>query len=121
MRQAIEEGFILDVLRNYTPYDLAYRLGQRNVMEDVEVPGRRAGRELAKWMRLHPHNISQKVAVIVEHFRTRVLPLLDGNAKAMVVTSGRKDAVRYKLAIDAYARDNDVRWGQCPGGVLGGR
>ena len=112
MRQAIEEGFILDVLKNYTTYELAYQLGQKDSTRDSEVPGRKASKELAKWLRVHPHNISQKVAVIVEHFRATVMPLLSGQAKAMVVTGGRKDAVRYKLAIDAYVRDNaydDVR------------
>ena len=112
MRQAIEEGFILDVLKNYTTYELAYQLGQKDSLKDSEVPGRKASKELAKWLRIHPYNISQKVAVIVEHFRATVTPLLSGQAKAMVVTGGRKDAVRYKLAIDAYVRDNaydDVR------------
>ncbi len=104
MRQAIEEGFILDVLRNYTTYAVAWKLGQQ-AQQDREVDSKRAARQLAKWVRLHPHNISQKVAIVVEHFRSHVMPLLEGKAKAMLVTSSRKEAVRYKLAFDKYVRD----------------
>lgn len=106
MRQAIEEGFILDVLRNYTPYRLAYRLahGGRD-FDDREVDEARGMKELARWVRLHPHNVSQKVAIIVEHFRQKVARKLQGRAKAMVVTGSRKEAVRYKLAFDRYLRE----------------
>lgn len=103
MRQAIEEGFILDVLKNYTPYRLAFRLafdGQDYDSEQVDQS--KALKSLMRWVRLHPHNIAQKVQVIVEHFRANVAWRLDGKAKAMVVTSSRKEAVRYKLAIDKY-------------------
>ena len=106
MQQAIEEGFILDVLRNYTPYQLAYQLahdGRR--FDDQEVDEARGMKALARWVRLHPHNISQKVAIIVEHFRQKVAHKLDGRAKAMVVTGSRKEAVRYKLALDHYLRE----------------
>lgn len=101
MRQAIEEGFILDVLKNYTTYKIAWQLGQE-AQEDREVDSKKAVRQLAKWVRLHPHNIAQKVQIVIEHFRSHVMPLLDGKAKAMVVTSSRKEAVRYKLAFDKY-------------------
>jgi type I restriction enzyme R subunit len=104
MRQAVEEGFILDVLRNYITYDRAFQLAQRDADRDREVPERKAGRELARFVRLHPGNIAQKVEIIVEHFRQHVAPQLGGQAKAMIVTGGRKDAVRYKLALDAYAQ-----------------
>ncbi|MFM5035410.1 type I restriction endonuclease subunit R [Aeromonas media] len=104
MRQAIEEGFILDVLRNYTNYDLAYKLAMDSEEADSEVDSRRAKRKLAQWVKLHPHNIGQKVQVIVEHFRQHVAPLLAGQAKAMVVTSSRMEAVRYKLAFDKYVK-----------------
>jgi type I restriction enzyme R subunit len=60
---------------------------------------------LSKWVRLHPHNIGQKVAIIVEHFRSNVMSLLAGQAKAMVVTSSRLEAVRYKLAFDKYVKE----------------
>lgn len=104
MRQAIEEGFILDVLKNYTNYKLAYKLAMQ-AEEDSEVDAKKARIRLAKWVRLHPHNIGQKVAIIVEHFRTNVAPLLGGQAKAMVVTSSRVEAVRFKLAFDKYAKE----------------
>lgn len=105
MQQAIEEGFILDVLKNFTPYKLAYRLahGGRD-LDDKEVEKSQGLKQLARWVRLHPYNISQKVAIIVEHFRQNVAHLLNGEAKAMVVTASRKEAVRYKLAMDKYIR-----------------
>ncbi|QMV15671.1 type I restriction endonuclease subunit R [Vibrio spartinae] len=102
MRQAIEEGFILDVLRNYTNYKVIYQLKQKLEAEDKEVDSGKAKVKLNNWVRLHDHNISQKVKVIVEHFKKNVMGLLGGQAKAMVVTSSRKEAVRYKLAFDKY-------------------
>ena len=106
MRQAIEEGFILDVLKNYTPYKLAFRLatGGKEI-DDAEVERSAAVKGIMQWVRLHPHNISQKVRIVVEHFRESVAPLLDGKAKAMVVLSSRREAVRWKLAIDRYIRE----------------
>lgn len=105
MRQAIEEGFILDVLRNYTNYQLAFKLAMDSEAADAEVDSKKAKRKLSQWVRLHPHNIGQKVQVIVEHFRQQVGKLLGGQAKAMVVTSSRMEAVRYKLAFDKYVKD----------------
>jgi len=102
MRQAIEEGFILDVLKNYTNYKVAYNLAMKIKDSDQEVESKRAKVRLNQWVRLHDHNISQKVMVIVEHFKTHVMGLLGGQAKAMVVTSSRKEAVRYKLGFDQY-------------------
>jgi type I restriction enzyme R subunit len=102
MRQAIEEGFILDVLRNYTTYGTAYRIAQKTAAADEEVDSKNASKELGIWIKLHPHNIGQRVQVIVEHFRKHVQGLLGGQAKAMVVTSSRVEAVRYKLAFDKY-------------------
>lgn len=104
MRQAIEEGFILDVLRRYTTYAVAWKLAHGSG-EDDEVDSKKARTTLAKWVRLHPYNISQKVEVIVEHFRENVRHLLDGQAKAMVVTSSRQEAVRYQLAMQQYIKD----------------
>ncbi|HBM3194935.1 MULTISPECIES: type I restriction endonuclease subunit R [Enterobacteriaceae] len=104
MRQAIEEGFILDVLKNYTNYSLAYKLAMQSET-DSEVDSKKARTRLSKWVRLHPHNIGQKVAIIVEHFRSNVMSLLAGQAKAMVVTSSRLEAVRYKLAFDKYVKE----------------
>lgn len=105
MRQAIEEGFILDVLKNYTPYRLAFRLandGQE--WDDKEVERSTALKGIMRWVRLHPYNIAQKVQIVVEHFRENVQPLLDGKAKAMVVLGSRVEAVRWKMAIDGYIR-----------------
>lgn len=110
MRQAIEEGFILDVLRNYTTYSTAWKIAHPDG-EDDEVDSKKARIKLARWVRLHPYNISQKVEVIVEHFRANIRNLLNGQAKAMVVTSSRQEAVRYQLAVRTYVQQmgyNDV-------------
>lgn len=103
MRQAIEEGFILDVLLNYTTYSTAWKIAHPNG-EDEEVDSKKARIKLARWVRLHPYNINQKVEVIVEHFRENILHLLNGQAKAMVVTSSRQEAVRYQLAMKEYIK-----------------
>lgn len=104
MRQAIEEGFILDVLQNYTTYSTAWKIAHPDG-DDDEVDSKKARQKLARWVRLHPYNISQKVEVIVEHFRANIRHLLDGQAKAMVVTSSRQEAVRYQLAMIAYVKE----------------
>jgi len=107
MRQAIEEGFILDVLRNYTPYKLAFRLAHKGADYDEKTVIRdEAMKGIMGWVRLHPYNISQKVEVVVEHFRRFVAPLLDGHAKAMVVVASRIEAVRWKLAVERYIQKN---------------
>lgn len=112
MRQAIEEGFILDVLKNYTPYKLAFKLANEGrEWDETEVERSEAVKGLMRWVRLHPYNISQKVAIVVEHFRENVQPLLHGNAKAMVVVGSRLEAVRWKKAIDAYITDNGYTLG----------
>ncbi len=103
MRQAIEEGFILDVLRNYTPYSLAFKLASDGKeLDDKEVERSSALKSLMQWVKLHPWNISQKVAIVVEHYRSMVMPLLGGAAKAMVVVESRKEAVRWQLAMRKY-------------------
>ena len=104
MRQAIEEGFILDVLQNYTTYATAWKLAHPHA-DETEVDAKKASRKLARWVRLHPYNIGQRVQVIVEHFRENVRHLLDGQAKAMVVTSSRQEAVRYMLAMREYVQE----------------
>lgn len=112
MRQAIEEGFILDVLKNYTPYKLAFKLANNGKeWDEKEVERSEAMKGLMRWVRLHPYNISQKVAVVVEHFRENVQPLLDGHAKAMVVVGSRQEAVRWQLAIQRYIQDNGYKLG----------
>jgi type I restriction enzyme R subunit len=105
MRQAIEEGFILDVLRGYIPYKTAFNLG-KDMVDRKRVDGKAAKRALAKWMALHPTNVTQKVQFIMEHFSKNVAHLLEGKAKAMVVTSSRAAAVRYKKAFDAFIEAN---------------
>ena len=110
MRQAIEEGFILDVLKNYTPYKLAFKLAHNGKdYDDTTVDQSEAMKSLMRWVRLHPYNISQKAQIIVEHFRTNVAWRLDGQAKAMVVTASRKEAVRYKLAVDKYIKQQGYK------------
>lgn len=108
MRQAIEEGFILDVLKNYTSYKLAFRLAHDGKeFDDKAVERSTAMKGLMQWVRLHPYNIASKVQIVVEHFRENVAPLLAGRAKAMVVVSSRKEAVRWQKAIREYiARQN---------------
>ena len=108
MRQAIEEGFILDVLTSYTTYATYYRL-LKAAEDDPNLPKKKAARALAKFMSLHPHNIEQKTEVIVEHFRRSVMHRLGGRGKAMVVTSSRLHAVRYKLAFERYLAENGYR------------
>ena len=106
MQQAIEEGFILDVLQNYTPYKIAYKLAHNGKEYDEDMVDKDAAKaSLVRWVRLHEHNIAQKVAVIVEHFRNHIAYLLDGKAKAMVVTGSREEVMRYKLALDKYLAD----------------
>ncbi|MBX3480603.1 MAG: type I restriction endonuclease subunit R [Caulobacter sp.] len=106
MRQAIEEGFILDVLKNYTPYSLAFKLANNGEeFDETEVERSTAMKGIMQWVQLHPYNISQKVQIVVEHYRQSVQPLLEGKAKAMVVLASRKEAVRWKLAIDKYIKD----------------
>lgn len=112
MRQAIEEGFILDVLKNYTPYSLAFKLthnGQE--YSDKEIDRSEAVKGIMNWVRLHPYNIAQKVQVVVEHYLQNVQPLLAGRAKAMVVVSSRKEAVRWQKAILQYIKSNNYNLG----------
>ena len=101
MKQAIEEGYILDVLKGYQSYDTALKIAGK-IDESAEVEEGAARKGLMRWVQLHPTNISQKVQIIVEHFHANVAHLLEGKAKAMVVTDSRKAAVKYKKAIDAY-------------------
>lgn len=104
MRQAIEEGFIHDVLKHYTSYKRYYKLIQK-AEHDPEVPRRKAANALARFVAFHDYEIAQKVEVIVEHFRTHTRHKIGGRAKAMVVTGSREHAVRYKLGFDKYIKD----------------
>lgn len=101
MRQAIEEGFILDVLANYTTYKAYWRL-LKKIEDDPRYDKKKAEYLLKYFVDLHPHAINEKVRIMVEHFATQVQGEIGGKAKAMVVTRSRLHAVRYKLAFDAY-------------------
>jgi len=104
MRQAIEEGFIMDVLANYVTYRTYFRLVKK-AQDDPNVERKKAARALARFMRLHPHNIAQKTEVMVEHFQHHTRHKIGERAKAMVVTGSRLEAVRYKQAFDRYIRE----------------
>lgn len=101
MKQAIEEGFILDVLQNYITYDTLYRLN-KEIEEDPKCKTANAKKQIARFIDLHETNIAQRIEVIVEHFRTTVMEELGGKAKAMVITASREGAVKYKQAFEKY-------------------
>lgn len=101
MRQAIEEGFILDVLQNYVTYETYYKIAKK-IEDDPAFDKAKATKALARFVSLHPHNIAQKAEIMVEHFRNVTRHKIGGKAKAMVVTSSRLHAVRYKMAFDEY-------------------
>ena len=103
MRQAIEEGFILDVLKHYATYRSYFKL-LKACQDDPNVERKKAALGLARFMKLHPHNIAQKTEVMVEHFQAATRHRIGGRAKAMVVTGSRMEAVRYKLSFDRYIR-----------------
>jgi type I restriction enzyme R subunit len=104
MRQAIEEGFILDVLKTYTTYATYFRL-LKSCEDDPNVERKKAARALARFLKLHPHNIAQKTEVMVEHFHGVTRHKIGGRAKAMLVTGSRLEAVRYKQSFDKYIKD----------------
>mgnify|MGYP000998542702 CR=1 FL=1 len=103
MRQAIEEGFILDVLQNYVTYETYFKLAKR-IEDDPCFERAKATKALTRYVSLHPHNIAQKTEIIVEHFINVTRHKIGGRAKAMVVTSSRLHAVRYKHAFDEYIK-----------------
>ena len=101
MKQAIEEGFILDVLQSYTTYKTYYKIN-KEIAEDPKCNTNSAKRQIARFVELHETNIAQRIEVIVEHFRTTVMDELGGTAKAMVVTASRESAVKYRQAFEDY-------------------
>ena len=103
MRQAIEENFILDVLRGYATYKTYYRFAKA-VADDPDVEKDKAKRAIARFASLHPHNLAQKAEVMIEHFRAHTRQKIGGRAKAMVVTRSRLHAVRYKEAFETYIK-----------------
>jgi len=104
MRQAIEEGFIMDVLKNYITYKTYYRL-LKACEDDPNVERKKAARALSRFMQLHPYNIAQKTEIMVEHFQNSSRHKIGGRAKAMVVTGSRLEAVRYKQAFDKLIKE----------------
>lgn len=104
MKQAIEEGFILDVLQNYVTYDTFYNLN-KTIENDPLLQTNKAKRQIARFIQLHETNIAQRIEIIVEHFRSAVMHELDGQAKAMVVTESREGAVRYHKALGDYVKE----------------
>jgi type I restriction enzyme R subunit len=105
MRQAIEEGFILDVLENYTTYATYYRLCKA-IDDDPKVNKRKAKRAIARFVSIHPHNIAQKTEVMIEHFRKVTMQKIGGKARAMVVTPSRPHVIKYKEAFDEYLKEH---------------
>lgn len=111
MKQAIEEGFILDVLQRYTTYKTYYHLVKK-AEDDPAMPKKKAAKKLSKFLTLHPHNIEQKTEIMVEHFRQHVKNKIAGRAKAMVVASSRLQVVSYMLSFQKYIEEHhytDIR------------
>lgn len=104
MRQAIEEGFILDVLKNYITYETYYRFS-KTIEDDPELNKKKAVKAIGRFASLHPTNIAQKTEVMVEHFRQITMKKIGGKAKAMVVTASRKHALRYYLEFKEYIKE----------------
>jgi len=109
MRQAIEEGFILDVLRNYTTYNTYFRIAKA-IEEDPELNKKKAAKAIGRFVSLHPHNLAQKTEVMVEHFKEVTSKKIGGKAKAMVVTSSRLHAKRYFFEFKKYIKENGYDW-----------
>ncbi len=105
MKQAIQEGFILDVLQNYTTYKQYYKIAKK-IAGDPAYDKAKGARAVSRFESLHPHNIAQKTAIIIEHFRDVTKNKINGKAKAMVVTASRLHAVRYLFAFRKYIQDH---------------
>ena len=105
MRQAIEEGFILDVLENYVNYELYFKLSKA-IEDDPNLNKKKAARAIGRFVNFHPHNLAQKTEIVIEHFRQVVATKIGGRAKAMFVTSSRKLAKRYFEEFNKYIKEN---------------
>lgn len=111
MKQAIQEGFIMDVLLNYTPYELFFKLS-KSIENDPTLNKKKTVKAIGRFVSLHPHNLAQKTEIIIEHFKNIVMHKIGGKAKAMVVSSSRLHAVRYKKSFDSYIKEkgyNQIR------------
>ncbi len=104
MRQAIEEGFILDVLKNYTTYELYFKL-TKSIEDDPKLNKKKAAKAIGKFVSLHPHNLAQKTEIIIEHFRQIVAHKIGGKAKAMLVCGSRLHAKRYFEQFEKYIKE----------------
>ena len=107
MRQAIEEGFIQDVLANYTTYQTYWNI-EKSVRDDPEYDPRRAKVAIARFVTLHESHLDEKAEIVVNHFKSSSAAKINGHAKAMVVTSSRLHAVRFKQALDRYIKDSET-------------
>ncbi|MEG0794693.1 MAG: DEAD/DEAH box helicase family protein [Bacilli bacterium] len=107
MQQAIEEGFILDVLKNYMTYNMYYKI-VKTAESDEKLKSSKGMKAIARFESLHPHNLSQKAAIMIEHFLNTTQYKINGKAKAMVVTSSRLHAVRYLKEFRKYIKDNNL-------------
>ncbi|HMR22727.1 MAG TPA: DEAD/DEAH box helicase family protein [Micropruina sp.] len=114
MRQAIAEGFILDVLANYTTYGVYYKLANAHPRNDPEIDKGKGRAALARFASLHPYQLEAKAEVIIEHFRQKTAGKIDGHAKAMVVTRSRLHAVRTQAALEAYIAKHGYDKGERP-------
>jgi type I restriction enzyme R subunit len=110
MRQAIEEGFIVDVLRSYTTYDTFFKIAKASE-DNPEVDPGKAKAQIARYVTLHPENLAQRAQIVVDHFQTKTSPKMKGKAKAMVVTSSREHAARFTMALKKYLDDNNLDLG----------
>lgn len=112
MRQAIEEGFILDVLQNYTTYELYFKL-TKAIEDDPNLNKKKAAKAIGKFVSLHPHNLAQKTEIIIEHFRDVVSKKIGGKAKAMLVCGSRLHAKRYFEEVGKYIKtkgyENEIK------------
>ncbi len=109
MRQAIEEHFILDVLKNYTTYTEFYKFS-KTIEDDPELNKKKASKAIGRFASLHPHSLAQKTEIMVEHFRQITMKKMGGRAKAMVVTSSRKHALRYYLEFKNYIKEKNYSY-----------
>lgn len=107
MQQAIEEGFILDVLKNYMTYNMYYKI-VKTAVNDEKLQSSKGMKAIAKYESLHPHNLSQKAAIMIEHFLNTTQYKINGKAKAMVVTSSRLHAVRYLKEFRKYIKEHNL-------------
>lgn len=108
MKQAIEEGFILDVLQSYTTYETFYQINKA-IEDDPKFKTNIAKRKIARFVALHETNIAQRIEIIIEHFRTTIMQELGGQAKAMVITASRAEAVKYSNAFNKYTREKGYK------------